>query len=56
MATPCIVTAMNRHGFGSALHTDIDKARAEMIEAFDEGKCDNMLVMFIIPVKEAASD
>lgn len=56
MATPCIFTALTtRHNFNAAEHPDIDRARAELIEAFDEGKCDRMLLMFLIPIKEASA-
>lgn len=53
---PCLFTALNRHAFLGAFHPDLDRAREELIESFNEGKCDSMLVMFLIPVKEVPRD
>ena len=51
---PCLFTAISRHGFFAVNYGSIEQARAEIIEAFNEGKCDNLLMMFLIPLKEAA--
>lgn len=53
MATPVLFTAMTRNVFAGAVHPNIDKAREELIEMFNEGKVDNMLLMFLVPLKEA---
>lgn len=57
MSAHYLFTMMNGHGFAGRVGDEgCDSARRQLVDLFNEGRLDNMWLMFLIPISKESYD